>query len=586
MKKRVILFIASPLAGAMSNVAETKCIGFQVTLTPRFDANNSVSALQVDQFITGNVFRNRQKLVTLATWVAGVDAGFITAEGLTARDDEGILSLGQSSETGADGNFKMATWLLMRSTTGPVRISYTALPREVSAATRNGPSLDLRKDHGGMIGSGYGFLAVPPDQRNPNVSITLQWNLSSAPPSTTAAWSFGDGTHTKLDGLHHFSKLQQVFYAVGPLKSLAGGERGDTGELSAFNIYWLGSPNLEPFKLGRRLHSIFEKMRDFFRDSGDSYRIFMRYNPFAGSNTGTALARSFTYGYDDTEQQYPLTFLQRERVLAHEMVHNWVLLGGPSDNWYTEGLAEYYQLLLRYRLGLIMPRVYIGELNDMLQAYFTNPLVSENLDEVSKITWNTSHAQRVPYGRGFAFGLQMNGLIREASAHQKSLDDVVVEMVVRSQEGEPVTILDYLTLCGSYLHDDSLPRLLVSDMQSGNIVVPTLNSVDGVPFPLRLVRKDLYSFELGFEERSILEGSHTITGLLEGSRAEDSGLRNGDQVRLLYSSAYNAARSSYDATLSLKVKRVGQEPFVVEFWPRSRKRVEAYQYEIIENDDL
>lgn len=45
------------------------------------------------------------------------------------------------------------------------------------------------------------------------------------------------------------------------------------------------------------------------------------------------------------------------QVLAHEMGHNWVLLeasagglGEGNDNWYPEGMVEYYSAFLSHKI--------------------------------------------------------------------------------------------------------------------------------------------------------------------------------------------------------------------------------------------
>lgn len=122
-------------------------------------------------------------------------------------------------------------------------------------------------------------------------------------------------------------------------------------------------------------------------------------------------------------------------------------------------------------------------------------------------------------------------------------------------------------------------------MREGKLVVPMVNSVDDFSY-VRLLRRHLEKFELGFDESSILEGQRIVVGLLPGSRAEEAGIRNGDQVEMIPSTVYNEAKESVKKLMKLKVTRDGQEPFIVEYLPRSREQVEAYRYETVENKEL
>ena len=90
-------------------------------------------------------------------------------------------------------------------------------------------------------------------------------------------------------------------------------------------------------------------MSAFFADepsSSNPYRIFVRRATPARGFGGTAFRRSYCLEYDaalDTVGGDDIN-----QLLAHEMVHNWPLLGKLTDsdqitkilNWYNEGLQE------------------------------------------------------------------------------------------------------------------------------------------------------------------------------------------------------------------------------------------------------
>lgn len=564
-------------------------------MTPIYDTEHgNLSSLQVQQTLSGYDFGESLDLVTLHTLFVGLDIGYISDQGLSVSDSIGTVQVSDRTETTA-GPAKTRTWTAGRRIHGCLNILYTALPRPVNASTRSGPALDFRlEQQGALTGSGLAFLAVPRDQPGKHVDATVSFDLSTAPEGVSAAWTFDDGGGNgwtwRLAGQDVFSKVQSTFFAVGPLRRYVprGIARNEHEAASStevdFNMYWLGDPPFDASRLGSRLRSLFGEMRLFFGDRGRSYRVFLRHNPQMSSLTGTALLRSFMFGYDDSEYEFPPREEAREAVLAHEMVHNWARLDRAEidDNWYAEGLAEYYSDLLLYRMGLLTATEYLAAVNSKLAAYYTNPLAHWDLKDVQKVVWEISHAQRVPYGRGFAFGMKLNGLIREATGGTASLDDVVVRLAdLAQQRGQHLDVSDLTSLLSEHI---CRPAELIKDMRAGRIVIPREDSLESLPFRTRLARRDLEAFELGFDEAALLQGAHILTGLVGGSRAECAGLKNGDRVFMLFGSAYNVAKSNVGKTLKLRVEREGSRPFIVEYWPRSWDTVEAYEYTVITDD--
>ncbi|KAL7906468.1 hypothetical protein GGI35DRAFT_458206 [Trichoderma velutinum] len=599
MRQGVLLPVSRALLSQMMILPETimamaqqmtlASTNIDVTLTPLFEGHQgSASALNVNQVIWGRAFRQGQDVFELSINTASVDMGYVSDAGVAFSDAEGELQVTERIKR--SGPVTARVWKAGRPTVGNVSVVYTALPRRVSSGTKNGPALDFRLDQGGLIGSGMAFLGAPPYEPEVTILTTLRWDLSRGPEGTLAAWSMGDGegpfkiATKSLLGIA--SGVQEAYFAVGPLHRMTSpDEYMYTDEANDFNMYWFGTPTFDPLPLGARLQKLFREMSTFFRDKGNSYRIFLRHNPFQGSLTGTALRRSFMYGYDDSEHECPPTLQDREAVLAHEMAHNWVLLTRESvaDNWYHEGLAEYYQVLLRFRFGLLSAREYLEQVNEKLIAYYTSPLVNWPLERVQKVTWNMTDAQRMPYLRGFTFALQINDLLRTA---EHSIDDLVGPLADRMQDGESVGVEDYLQRLSQLLGDETRANVLVEEMKGGKLLVPGAHSLEHLPLQVRLVQRKLEKFELGFDESSLLQGLRIVKGLIQGSRAQLAGIQDGDRIQLECGSTHLTVRSKFSATLKLKIFREGSEPFEVEFWPRSQDKVEAYQYKLVENEEL
>ena len=89
-------------------------------------------------------------------------------------------------------------------------------------------------------------------------------------------------------------------------------------------------------------------MSEFFEDppsAKNPYRVFVRYAPPARGFGGTAFRRSYCLEYDDDIRA--LCARDLAALLAHEMVHNWPMMGKMVDSedewqvkWYNEGMSS------------------------------------------------------------------------------------------------------------------------------------------------------------------------------------------------------------------------------------------------------
>lgn len=247
---------------------------------------------------------------------------------LRVVDEEGDMDV--SPTDASSPQIKAELWMAARKPAGVVTIAYVAKPRQVDFFTRNGPLLDFRKQDDGLLGAGFGFLAVPADTRK--FSVQLTWNLADAPKGTTSAWTYGNSRDLTPDD------VLATYYAVGRLSSEKTVLRHTLNEPSRFHFYWLGRPPFDMQDLVQDTKKLFELMADIFGDYTDPYSVFLRSHPYRGGS-GTALQRSFMYSYTEDLDRTPLFRDQMAITIAHEMVHNWVLfdVDAISENWYAEG---------------------------------------------------------------------------------------------------------------------------------------------------------------------------------------------------------------------------------------------------------
>jgi predicted metalloprotease with PDZ domain len=515
-----------------------------LTIAPRM-ADEGLDRVGVRMRIESPGLSAGDVLVRMPRLIVSMPGARLAGDGIEAHDRAGPLELIEEEEE-ATPTAAYRRWLAARDTVGDVTIRYEALPREVSPTTRQGPLFDLRAQPGGFNGAGITFIAVPPTEHP--YRIRLSWDLSAMPPGSRGVWSLGDGD---VQTVGPSQMIAFSYYAAGLLDTYPGGG-------SDFSMYWFGEPPFEADALAAQITRFFEEAARFFRDPDPNYRVFARENPFAGTG-GTALARSFMFGYNQSEAPTPESL---QGLLAHEITHNWPRLQGEHGDtaWYSEGTAEYYSILLSLRAGLIDLEGFEERVNARAQGYYSNPLQSLSNAEAARRFWTDNRAQRVPYGRGFMYLALVDARLRERSGGAVSLDDIVVELVERARRGEPHGNEAWLELIRPHLGEAA--DLDYRSMVEGRKLVPSPGSF-GPCFRTELARYN--AFELGFEDASLHEDRMRITGLVPGSQAERAGLEEGD--RLLSATPVFMLMREPDLAMTLVVEREGN-PVEISYLPR------------------
>ena len=494
-------------------------------------------------------------LVRLPLKLVGIPSARYDGDALTARDAQGPLILTQSEEPPTpQGVYRR--WSVDRATVGDVVVTYKAPPRQVTAATNNGPLFDLREEAGGFAGAGVGFLAAP--VRPGPWRVRLHWDLSGAPAGSLGVSSMGEGD---VETVRPSEALAFSYYAVGPLK------RYPAAPDPKFGMYWLSDPPFPGEQLGARVRALYGAMAAFFDDSDAAYRVFIRQNPYLGTG-GTALSRSFMFGYNAPSKP---TAEGLHMLVAHEMAHTWPAMQGEHGDtaWYSEGAAEFYSLALSYRAGALKVDRVLEVLNERADAYYSNPYVRLTNPEAAKMFWTDPIAQTVPYGRGFMYLVNVDAQIRAASGGRRSLDDVVKAMYRRQAGGQTYGVSDWLSLVGAEIGAEKA-RAGYDQMVAGGLQRPEASAFAGCLVP---VRGEVRPFLLGFA-RASLNDDRVIRELDPVGPAAAAGLRNGDVITEV--SDVNLARKDAAQSMRLTVRR-GGEALTFDYLPRG-SAVESWRW--------
>lgn len=487
-------------------------------------------------------------LVRLPLILVGIPSARYDGDALTASDDVGAVPLTQSEEPPTpQGVYRR--WSVGRATKGDVVVRYAAPPRAVTAATNNGPLFDLRQEGDGFVGAGVGFLATP--VTSGPWKVKLRWDLSSAPAGARGAWTYGEGP---VAVILPSEALSFSYYAAGALKR-------HPAEAKGFSLYWLGEPPFDAAVLGERTEALFKSMSAFFNDAGGDYRVFMRQNPYKGMG-GSALGRSFMFGYHPPAKP-GVDDLQG--LIAHEMAHNWPRMQGEHGDtaWYSEGMAEYYSVMLSHRAGVLPAARLLETLNEKAAAYYSNPYRGLSNAEGAKLFWTDPIAQTIPYGRGFFYLLNTDAEIRRASEGRRSLDDVAKAMRARDVAGQPFGVDDWLALVGKEIGSERA-RAAYDQMAAGGVLKPA----DRFASCFKVVSKESRPFELGFARASLNDG-RVIRDLVAGSAAARAGVLEGDVI--VDADPIDEVRKDEARTLRLVVRR-GDGTKTITYLPRGAPR--------------
>lgn len=433
----------------------------------------------------------------------------------------------------------------------------------------------LRRDRGGIVGSGAYFL--PRFQADQQFSISVAWDLETCPEATRAVCSFGEGPQL-VQAMGDGNTLLNCAFAVGPLRSSPDAPPDPDAQQGFGGTYWVGelAENLDA--VTNYTSNIFPAMSAHFQDEQGCYRAFLRRVPKGFRET--VLQSSSIIDYDQdivNDHDWDLV-----RLFNRAMVSNWLQLSDENDGrenqWFAQGLSSLFTVYLPFRFKQRGPDYFRSTVNAFLSAYYTNPLVSRPWSELeSSESSQEWYARPAKASRSFVYMLKMDAYLRRAAKDrgedvERPLEELVRKLSTRRRNGEKVQRADWIASIADWLGLEDAERHFQEMLEDGG----KLNQLDDMtssfgntygPQPVEQERLDF-----GFDKRSLKEG--VISGVVDGSRAAEAGLRNGDQV--LWCSRPEACELDYEANLKLTLQRDG-EKFDIAYRPRSAHKVRCWQ---------
>ena len=440
--------------GNFMNLAD--CPSLHVIVLPEWE-NNTVSSARVSLCLKVPSLQPGELLCSFLDEIYAIPTA-IQWDSLEIKDNVGNLEVRHFHQTGQHEIYHQL--FVKRKTEGPILLTY----RAAFAPARPNPVLDMGQEPGGVTGSGYCWMPSFPK----NVyQLHMEFSRANLPQGVRALWAHGEdctNLFIREDG------LQKVFYCFGKV---------DCVEHGSFGYYWIAREGVDASPIAHWTAKVFLKMADFFQDSGESYKIFARARSCRMSG-GTALNRSYTYIYDP---QNPPPFTQLKFLFSHEMVHNWALLFNEpygTCTWYIEGMAEYYSLVLPWRMGLVSREELLIQLNERAEQYYCNPCIEFTNLHLGNLLFHDLEATTVPYGRGLFYLMEMDHRIRTKTSEKYCLDDVMLKLLHDYRKNPHIQNRVWLEAVSKIAGYDETERFLA--MCQGIVIPPELSCFTGANF--------------------------------------------------------------------------------------------------------
>ncbi|KAJ7271028.1 peptidase M61 domain-containing protein [Mycena rebaudengoi] len=540
----------------------------RLLLKPHFTRSGAASHISVAYTIPPS--DEAGPLLLFETFFVNVPSHPYSEADVHAEDDVGALPL-QFVPTGRQNEQE---WRPSRVVVGDLTLRMDVFPRKVDITTPLGTRIDLRTDQGGLQGAGRWFL--PRVARAGIFTNIVDWDLSLAPPSgVRAVWSLGEGPG-RVTSTGPSDVLTNTVYMVGPVNSFPPEPRPGT-QPGLCACYWFGAlpPNLDRLKGFNT--ALFERMARMYGDEDGSYRVFAR-SAVRGYG-GTGFKGSYVLEYDPSTAQEPDDDVRA--LFAHEMVHSFSLMDadedGEGNEWYIEGIAEFYAITLPYRFGLVSPSYVSHAVTSKLGGYFTNPDRHLPMREAMEQFFSSWYAEKIPYNRGFAYLLLIDARLRRLAgvADARSpgpLDDIVVDLSQRMWRGEKVVSRDWLRELGRWLDGTDYEAEFRGMLKGATVPIGAGTFVGSEANGLTMKRRRVLQF--GFDRAAL--NTRVVGAVVPGSEAERAGLRVGD--RIVRTDRGGKVQEDTEARYGLMVER-GGEVFRVEWLPREEREVTCWELE-------
>jgi predicted metalloprotease with PDZ domain len=479
-------------------------------LRPTYARPGQANGLAVAYHLTPPSAQPRPLELLFDTFAPYLVRGTDRVTNLVVTDALGPVAFAKPVVRTQDGQM-LQHWRASRPVTGTVHVAYR-VPVAQAVAPKRGPHLDLQAAGGGLAGAGAGFLLLP--ALADSLTLRLSWQL---PAGALATSSYGPGNQAARTTAGQLANAQ---FLAGPLYHYPARQASQ-----GFSVYGLGKTAAEmdaPMAAAERVYEL--ERRAFGGSATQSFTFFFRSYRGSPFSSGVASPGAFMLYLPPSVS---VANVEERATIAHEMVHAWGLrLNAPPavDDWYTEGIADYFALTLPYAAGLYTPAEYLAIINTDASYYYTNARRLTPDRDVPASMWAGRNAWTLSYARGMLYFANLDARLRQTGSPHTVLS-FANELLAMQRAGHEPTAQDWVALLRR-----EAGAWAVADWQAmvgGQLLRPVPGAfgpgVVSQPVPTGF-------FDLGFAEPLALQAGKRIKGLVAGSSAALAGLREGDEL--------------------------------------------------------
>ncbi len=544
------LSIALAMALASSSTAWAADAPYAITIKVEADGTHrDISALVVDEAIPMPATPAGDTVLAMPHISSNVPTVATSIAELTAHDDQGAVQLHYRDQ--GDGPARQRQWYADRAIAGTLHFCYRAAMTQALASRGAAPPIELRSEEGGFSGAGATFVLHPPAGHHP---VDLRWDLASLGADAHALSSLQGRNADDVS----MEALDSSYFMAGHI-----GVYPASADASGFFSAWQGKTPFDAQKLLAWTRELRQHYQAFFAVPATPYGVFLRRNR-VNPGGGMGMYNSFIVTYDDDRGNDPQ---QLELTLAHEMFHTFQPHMGSkydgetlAESWFNEGMAVFYQARLPLRYGMIDADAFLKDINFTAARYYTNILGDTPNSEVPARFWQDTRIRTLPYDRGFLYFVTVDDAMRKASNGRRSLDDLMLAMLARQQQGRKLDISDWEALLRQNLGEEAVQQLHA--MLNGAAPLPASDAF-GACF--ERVSRPMRRYELGFAPAVLTESPRIVRDLVLGSAAALAGVRNGDEITRPV--GQDQIQGEQEGILTLQLRRDGQ-PLQVSYKPR------------------
>lgn len=363
-----------------------------------------------------------------------------------------------------DGAHDYQIWEPARMPSGPITVSYRV--PVASRDRKHGPQEDLQQAGKGISGAYISFLLLPMVDRV-QYDAKMHWHMKQGERAVT---SYGIDDYA---GTFTTASFADTLFLAGDVSEYSPVSKDPA---HGMHVYTLGMPADSFADLGQWAAKAYAAERTAFKTQGDiPYRFLVRSFEGGGTYSGRGGHSSFLLymrpGYDANDKAL-------RRIVAHEMVHSLTRLFGidaasDADDWYAEGIAEYFSAIVPYRAGLYTNAEYLDLVSKESEAYYSSPDRSIPNSAIADVMWKSPKGWLIPYTRGMFYFADLDAKLKQHKLPIRALD-LVNELSDIVDSGTPTSTDTWVDIlkrrAGAWAVTDW------RDMMAGKVIFPAADT--------------------------------------------------------------------------------------------------------------